>query len=200
MKNNVYVRENLPFTEFSRLWNFKISTIVTLWLRYLHSMKKLSQWHTALALEVFAFFSSLCVFMLCTTYECIPMYTFNKCVSFLFHSILRRYRCLAHTTAIHIVVVSRMLAFICFSLFSLNTCSPMVFALAQPTIKSPTIYTHTHEHTDIKHMLFNVCARNIVYVVLPVPHYSCSWFVRCAFLFLTCMQLCVRRPQLINKL
>lgn len=61
-------------------------------------------------------------------------------------------------------------------------------------------YTHTHEHTDIKHMLFNVCARNIVFVVLPVPHYSCSWFVRCAFLFLTCMQLCVRRPQLINKL
>lgn len=86
----------------------------------------------------------------------------------------------------------------CVSLCSHSTHVHRWFSLSHNQRSKAQLYTH--EHTDIKHMLFNVCARNIVFVVLPVPHYSCSWFVRCAFLFLTCMQLCVRRPQLINKL
>lgn len=113
MKFSVYMRKQLPFNSVVA---FQDLNNCWWWLRYLHSLKKLFQWHSAIATEKY---SPVCAYALFNTYIYIYIQfhtdLYMYCVWYirlffllLFHSILRVFLlyCGVHTNMICVILWS----------------------------------------------------------------------------------------------
>lgn len=121
-----------------------------------------------------------------------------------FHSILRG-SCAAHTNAIRAVVVSQSSLY----LYTQHMFTAMVFALPTTNDQKPHACIHTqHTYKPISSFVRLLAHSFVLYVRVNIQSYYFSLFhiVRCVvvvfvlFSFYLVCNLCVRRPQLINKL